>query len=251
MIQNRQLVNSVLAKKCQFKNISVPTYESIENHEKLNELEPQWEHMLAHQLPSLPPMSAFWDDLQPFFDWLNGTLEVQQLVQSDVISGTTFQVDSHHYAQTDSLVHKIQFAAANRVCVKLRYSGKDRIIEPLSFRIASTGKKLFYGFERETGHVKAYEINKIEFVEVTNLQYVEKYPVEINSTGITSMPPLRVIRSKIIRKSRRYSSSSKYKIQCSVCQKIFYREKLTSTKLNKHKNKYGTICHGRIGYKIG
>jgi len=165
MIENPQLVYHVLIQKCAFKKMDVPTFEHIKRHEKLNELEPQWSHMLAHQLPSLPPM----------------------------ISGDVFQVDQvgYHMGERPEL-NKIQFAAANRVCITLQYSSKLRTVEPLSFRSNSrTGNKLFYGFEREAGHVKAYSISKIQSVVITNLPYSEKYPVEISPTGYISMPPIR------------------------------------------------------------
>jgi len=89
-------------------------------------------------------------------------------------------------------LRKIQFSAANRVCIKLQYKNKSRTVEPLSFRInTKTGNRLFYGYERDAGHVKAYSILKIQSVEITNLSYTEKYPVEISSTGSISMPPIR------------------------------------------------------------
>lgn len=191
MIKKPALVFKVLAKKCAFKKISTPTYEYIEKHEKLDELESQWENMLAHQLPSLPPISAFWSDLKPFFEWLNGILEVQALSPADIATGTVFQANDHYSLQNSSILYKIQFAAGNRICVKLRYHNTQRIVEPLSFRTASNGKELFYGFEREANHVKAYEIAKIESVEITDLPYIEKYLVEISATGTISMPPLR------------------------------------------------------------
>ena len=68
-IPDPRLVYKVLQKKCEYKAIKVPTFQHIETHEKIDELETQWENMLAHQLAHLPPIQAFWDDL-PLF--LNG-----------------------------------------------------------------------------------------------------------------------------------------------------------------------------------
>jgi hypothetical protein len=170
----------------------MPTFDYIENHEKLDELEPQWSNMLAHQLPSLPPMKSFWVDLAPFFNWLMGELQVENLASSELISGEIFQAEKAGYLGREaSSLNKIQFAAANRVCIKLLYRDKLRIVEPLSFRRnMKTGNRLFYGYERDTGHPKAYSITKITSVEVTNLPYTEKYPIEISATGTISMPPL-------------------------------------------------------------
>ena len=248
MIKNPQLVYNVLGQKCAFKEMSVPTFEYIENHEKLDELEAQWDNMLAHQLPSLPPMESFWADLEPFFDWLDGQLEVEKLVPAGIISGDIFQVGRAGYFTSDiSGLNKIQFAAANRVCIKLRYNNKLRTVEPLSFRInTSTGNRLFYGHERDSGHPKAYSISKIQSIEITNIPYTEKYPVEISATGSISMPPIR--RAATTKKSS--SGSYPYKIRCPMCQKTFSRKRMSDTKLNKHKNQYGGNCSGRRGYIV-
>lgn len=252
MIKNPQLVYNVLGQKCAFKEMDIPTFEYIENHEKLDELEPQWDNMLAHQLPSLPPMDSFWADLEPFFDWLEGQLEVEKLVPAGIIAGDIFQVGRAGYFIGEiSELNKIQFSAANRVCIKLRFNDKLRIVEPLSFRI-SKGNRLFYGYERDAGHVKAYSISKIQSVEITNIPYTEKYPVEISPTGSISMPPLRRTAKTRISPPIRHSSSKSYpyKVQCPICQKTFSRKKMSDTKLNKHKNQYGRDCSGKRGYIV-
>ncbi len=248
MIKNPQLVYNVLGQKCAFKEMSIPTFEYIENHEKLDELEAQWDNMLAHQLPSLPPMESFWADLEPFFDWLDGQLEVEKLVPAGIISGDIFQVGRAGYFTSDiSGLNKIQFAAANRVCIKIRYNNKLRTVEPLSFRInTSTGNRLFYGHERDSGHPKAYSISKIQSIEITNIPYTEKYPVEISATGSISMPPIR----KAATARRSSSGSYPYKVRCPMCQKTFSRKRMSDTKLNKHKNQYGGNCSGRRGYIV-
>ncbi len=192
MIENPQLVLSVLTKKCNYKEMPVPDYTYIEAHEKLEELEAQWDNMLAHQLPSLPPLESFWKDIEPFFEWLSNSLQEDRTVEQAAKDYVTFQPGRVTSAYSiDSIIQKIQFAAANRVCVKLTYSGKERTIEPLSFRKARDGNRLFYGHERESGHAKAFFLNRIQDVTVTNLPYTEKYPVEISPTGHTSFPPIR------------------------------------------------------------
>lgn len=253
-IKNPQLVHSILAQKCTFKEMDIPTFEYIENHEKLDELEAQWDNMLAHQLPSLPPMESFWQDLEPFFDWLNGQLKVEQLEPAKNISGDVFQVGRAGYFTDDiSILNKIQFSAANRVCIKLLYSDKLRTVEPLSFRTnTKTGNRLFYGYEREAEHAKAYSIPNIQSVEITNIPYMEKYPVEISPTGSISMPPIRRTVSNRISPSVRLGSSNNYpyKVQCPLCQKTFSRKKMSDTRLNKHKNQYGGNCSGKRGYIV-
>lgn len=192
MIDNPKLVYAVLKKKCDFKEMGVPTFESIEQHEKLDELEPQWANMLDHQLPSLPPMESFWAELPAFFSWLTGLQPSKPLETLPRRAGEILfrpgRISSAF--SIEPILQRIQFAAANRVCISLGYHGKVRTVEPLSFRRSSEGNRLFYGFERDAGHVKAYSLRKIDSVDVTTLSYVEKYPVEITTLGSISMPQI-------------------------------------------------------------
>ena len=130
MIRNPQLVYDILEKKCRFKQLNIPTFESIEKHEKIEELKPQWKYMLAHQLTSLPPLESFWKDLKPFFQWLKGnTMEkhldpVSKKEDEKIFNpGRIIRVYS-----VNAILHKIQFAAGNRVCIQMRYKNKLRTI---------------------------------------------------------------------------------------------------------------------------
>lgn len=192
LIKNPQLVYNVLVKKCGFKKIAVPTFTTIEKHEKIDELSQQWSNMLAHQLPNLPTLESFWQDLAPFFDWLYGSLQEEKLVPYGNAGESVFRPGRVANAYSvDGVLERIQFAAANRVCIKLTYHDKSRTIEPLSFRRSKDGNRIFYGFEREVQMVKSYSLNKVQAAEITNEAYVERqYPVEINASGI-SMPPIR------------------------------------------------------------
>jgi len=170
--------------------MAVPTYESIEQHEKLDELEPQWANMLAHQLPALPPMESFWTELPTFFKWLAGHQAIETLSPlPQKVGETVFYPGrvSNAFA-IEPFLQRIQFAAANHICITLGYHRKLRTVEPLSFRTSKNGNQLFYGHEREAGHPKAYSLSKIESVAVTSKSYVAKYPVEISASGPISMP---------------------------------------------------------------
>ena len=192
MVENPQLVFNVLIKKCSYKQIKVPDFEFIKTHKKSEELEAQWKNMLNHQLPSLPPLESFWRDIEPFFDWLNGSLQEERLVGPVIDDSVTFQPGRISNADSiNAILEKIKFSAASRVCVTLLYYDKERTIEPLSFRKTGNGNKLFYGYERESSQTKVFSLSKIQDVAITNLPYIEKYPVEINATGKITMPPVR------------------------------------------------------------
>lgn len=53
---NREIVFNTLEKKCLFKGITIPTFVALEAQPARAELEAEWENMLGHQLPMLPPL---------------------------------------------------------------------------------------------------------------------------------------------------------------------------------------------------
>lgn len=246
MIKNPQLVNNVLLKKCGYKNMAVPTFQGIETHEKIGELEGQWSNMLAHQLPNLPPMESFWADLNPFFEWLAGSLEVQKLNPVSKADDVVFQPGRIANAfAPDAILQRIQFAAANRVCITLSYHGKERTVEPLSFRRASNGNRLFYGYERDADQVKAYSLLKIQDIQITNTPYTEReHPVEISPSGTISMPPLK--RASSGRRSVGLASGPQYIYECLRCGRELPKRTRNSA-LRPHMDEYGSPCPGRIG----
>lgn len=107
-----------------------------------------------------------------------------------ILDGEIFQPDRVINATSlDAAIHKIQFAAANRVCIELTYHDKIRLMEPLSFRKAKNGNKLFYGYERESSVAKAFALAEIQNVVITNIPYHEhQYPIEIKARGFVEMP---------------------------------------------------------------
>lgn len=249
LIKNPQLVYNTLMKKCAFRGIEVPTFESVSEHEKIDELEPQWANMLEHQLPKLPPLESFWEDVSPFFDWLHGSLNEERLVTTEKAGEMPLRFGRVSYGRIEPILHKIQFSAASRVCIKMVYKNKERTIEPISFRTSSTGNRLFYGYERDSNQVKAFSISDIQSIEITNITYHEKFPVEINSSGAISMPPIRKQQSErsiSITRPRVTGSGLKYKFRCSVCGKLFSKTSHDPT-LGEHKNKSGSKCFGRHG----
>ncbi len=60
---DQSLILNTLEKKCAFKQIPVPTRDTFRNHPERDELESEWENMLAHQLLALPPFNQFWQAL--------------------------------------------------------------------------------------------------------------------------------------------------------------------------------------------
>ena len=267
--QGRELILSTLERKCAFKGISVPTMESLESKPERSELETEWENMLGHQVPVLPPFEQFWQELPEIFEWLYRAVEKAVPVAMPVgrqVVDTTWQPPAMATAWHTSIpLEPIRFAAANHLCVQLNYidangNWKRPIVEPYSLRRTREGNLLLYAIKHETREDRSYRIDRIKSAEVTKIPFTPKYAIELTPTGPVSAPPTArakdfgftapEIRSTTRRPKRDMSNyGPQYIFECSHCGKRF-THKTNNPKLNKHKDKHGYQCPGRTGFLV-
>ena len=217
--------------------------------------------MLAHQLPMLPSVNQFWDELSHVFDWLlKGAVPVQpqpiaMLPEEDI------QWTPPATAQAWGMrvpLEIIRFAGANHLCVKLGYQGTQRTIEPYSLRRTKDGNLLLHAIRADNREPRAYRVDKIESAEVIQKTFVPVYAIELSPSGPFYAPPQsRGYASSSFkqpglpkRKSTFSSPSLKYVVKCTMCDKRFTRSSLDTT-LKEHKNKRGYPCYGRYGQYVG
>ncbi len=151
----------------------------------------------------------------------------------------------------------IRFAAANHLCVDLAYKKSRRFIEPYSLRRTKDGNLLLHAIRHDDGEHRAYRIDRIEDASLTETPFIPKYAIDLTPSGPISAPASNraspsIGRRKSARSSFRPSKTSygpKYIIECLVCRRRFIH-KISNTKLNKHKDKQGYPCYGRIGYLV-
>ena len=74
-----EVIRKALHEKCAAKNIGVPTAADFIDSPLIAALESDWSQMLSHQLPALPPLRGFLDELPLLFGWLEGTAEFEEL----------------------------------------------------------------------------------------------------------------------------------------------------------------------------
>ena len=252
------VVQDVLSQKCAYKDIDIPTLESMEAYK--DAMLGNWEPMLAHQLPFLPALETYWDALPEFFDWLEGKV-VQKPATLATVSGEG-QPYQPVYGQlglrtlSGSSLEIIRFAAGNRLCIDLDYTDnrgnrRSRIIEPYSLRRARNGNILLYAVRAEDGQIRAYKIKQINDASITNRVFVPRYKVELSPMGgipsVTQTTGLPQSLLNIPPTRRSFSTGPTYIYRCPMCDKTFRRKKQNS-KLNPHKTKDGGPCSGRTGY---
>lgn len=164
--------------------------------------------------------------------------------------------------------NKILQAGSAMTLLNVDYKGYSRIVEPYSLvfkrrKSDGVGQEYFYVWDRSGGSsqpgIKAFLNSEITSIENTDEKFEPRYEVEVSKAGdpatksyfSRSFGSGRRQTSKTTSRSREYRSYSglEYVVQCSYCGKKFKRKKHT-TRLNKHKDKYGNQCFGRIGYLV-
>jgi hypothetical protein len=189
---DRDVLRSTLEKKCAFKGIAVPSVASLENRPERAELETEWANMLGHQLPQLPPFEQFWKEIPEVLSWVQGTTEKAVLASAPVGQ------DIDRSWQPPPMIHAwharvpfevIRFAAANRLCVDLRYQGSTRQIEPYSLRRTKEGDLLLFAVKHQTGELRSYRVDRIEGAAATRVSFIPRFMVELTPAGGVSVPP--------------------------------------------------------------
>jgi predicted nucleotidyltransferase component of viral defense system len=247
---DRALVVRVLREKCAFKGIPVPSAQSIQARPERAELETEWANMLAHQLPQLPPLAQFFEELPQLFGWLS------EVVRRPVPMSIGFGVDEDSTWRPPAMATSwgyttpleiIRFAAANRLCVDLAYQGSRRVIEPYSLRRTRDGNIVLHATRHDSGEPRSYRVERIEGATATSTPFVPRYAIELTATGQQAIPPTATPIRTWSRTTRRDGPT--YVIECSYCGKRFYR-KTRDTHLNPHKDRQGYSCSGRTGYHV-
>ncbi|MBX3073799.1 nucleotidyl transferase AbiEii/AbiGii toxin family protein [Candidatus Obscuribacterales bacterium] len=257
-VENRPsaaVLRNVLEQKCQYKSIPLPTANALGTHRA--DLEAQWEHMLKHQLPALPPVDEFWNSLPEIFNWIMSGTEVPQRARMELVSGE-FLVRSRVLpltvpARARAALEIIRFAAANHLCVDLLYDKKVRRIEPYSLRQTGEGNFVLHAIRSDSGEPRSYRLDRIQRASVTAQTFSPRYLIELTGSGPLPVPqpgiPSRnVVNNSGVRgqKNRSTSSGPVYVFRCGVCKKTFNRKSMNGM-LNPHKHPKGYPCSGRYG----
>jgi len=215
------------------------------------ELESEWENMLGHQLPTLPPLQTYLDELGALFLWLSGELETQELAAVSVAREVDRTWSPPQYATTwgGAPIERIRFAAANLLLIDLGYKGGWRTVEPYSLRKSRDGNLLLYARRTDEDQVKAYRFDRIAGVRVRRETFEPRYRVEFTPGGTIEARPTRrgSVAPRPARPRSTFGQGPQYSVRCPLCDKTFKRKR-PGTKLNKHKDREGYPCAGRSGY---
>jgi predicted nucleotidyltransferase component of viral defense system len=183
-------VRDILREKCAFKGLPIPTLHALGEHRE--DLVADWHSMLAHQLPELPPFESYWDELEGFFLWLKGAKPAAELpayaldADEEVLRPAIGALGA--MGLPSRTLESIRFAAANRLCVDLRYTSLDGRasgprIEPYSLRRTREGHVVLHAVRVDGGEHRSYRVDRIRGAQITQQVFVPRYAIELSPVG--------------------------------------------------------------------
>ena len=154
-------------------------------------------------------------------------------------------------------------AGSERKLMRMTYNGATRIVEPysLAFKRRQDGvaQEYLYVWDRTGGRsgpgMKSMLHYGVQTLDLLDETFEPRYPVELAKAGDSSRGGYFSQQMFVSGRSRARPARSLsrtgivYVIQCSYCGKQFRRQS-NSTRLNKHKDRYGNQCYGRAGYLV-
>lgn len=172
----------------------------------------------------------------------------------------------------------IMEAGAAKRLLRLRYHGRDRVIEPyaLAYKraIGKDPAEYFYAYDRSQHgkgpSIKTFLSHGVEALELLDETFEPQYEIELSKAG---EPLDRThfgksfgdnLRRAAARRGgtaprggrhigRRISTRSPFgisiRVKCPYCEKVFSRSGY-DLKLNAHKDRNGFRCLGRVGYIV-
>jgi predicted nucleotidyltransferase component of viral defense system len=160
------------------------------------------------------------------------------------------------------LRNPIMEAGAGHKLIRVTYHGVTRIMEPYSLvfkrRKDGVAQEYFFAWDRSGGHsgpgIKTLMHYDVQALEVMNETFEPRYEVTLSKAGDSSQsgyfagarsPRRSAPRTRLARPR----TGPTYVIQCSYCSKHFTRT-TNSTRLNPHKNPWGSPCAGRTGFVV-
>lgn len=204
---DRPKAHTCLQEKFKFKGLPEPTVENIIARINPDLLKANWNDQLSHQLPVLPPVESFLNDLYTELSWWIDARDVGQPLHTiqgasgeEVLPRVHFPTVQGVYARNLGIGRKvssisgpadwganidlIRYAARNRLYATFDYKGVRRFVEPYSLRRPGTGNLLLYVYEARKGDgpgggIKAFKINEISNVTITQEVFQPKYTIEL------------------------------------------------------------------------
>lgn len=263
---NLDRVRELFREKCAVKKFAAPSSEAlIALIRGAVELASEWENMLGHQLPSLPPLEFYQSRVDGLFGWIDQPTAAPEIALPRMSVGADQPIIASaglQYWGGGVALEAVRFAGSNRLLVEFMYHGKMRRAEPYSLRRARTGNILLYAWESDSPTIKAFKVDEITMLRATTTPFVPRYRVEFTAGGpiaVAEMPARVSSGPRYVptprSSSRGYGTYPRqagptYVYECTSCGRKFNHTKRDPT-LRQHMDRSGYgKCPGRRGYLV-
>jgi len=191
----RENIDAVKARKCAeskfaFKGIDSPSVATILGRIDGDVVKANWDQQLGHQLPALPSVDGFLDELEDALRWwlepaaARPTPTPLPAKAGETLVPRVFFPTYLSFGAGERNLETVRFAARNRLCVRIGYHDHERLVEPYSLRCPKTGNRLLYVHERTKDgfpveDLRAYKVAEIESVTTTEIPFTPRWRVEL------------------------------------------------------------------------
>lgn len=193
---------AVLKKKFEFKELALPSLDGFIDSINFPTLAANWEKQLRHQLPVLPPVQSYLNELREnALAWMENRRIIEEQLpitgeageeavpriafpQLEQFGSSRATSISRGISGRSGILDRIRYAARNRLCAEITYDGVARLTEPYSLRLKGTGNLLLYVHEIQRGGVfsgvtKAYMVQNIQDAQITERTFQPRHLVEL------------------------------------------------------------------------
>jgi predicted nucleotidyltransferase component of viral defense system len=177
-------ITRVLAKKCDYKSLPFPTLNLLQNHK--DHCASGWADQLGHQLPVLPGFETFWEELVPFFEWLNAKSQINKLtdIQPQERKQSIFDIQTlgpNHPKM--KLLDCLQFCSINRLCAEIHYLQEDKqkklyTVEPYSLRISDEKHLVLHCLDYKTKEIMVLPLERILTTHYSTIHFLPAYQID-------------------------------------------------------------------------
>ena len=247
-------IRELFGQKCEAKGLATPTsVELLAVVRSSSELRSEWENMLGHQLPALPPFEEHIARVANLLAWIDDPVWARSgLPRIGEPDASVLAPPGATYWGVGVPLEVLRFAGVNRLLIGFGYEGKLRSAEPYSLRRSSSGNLLLYAWELGSTHIKAFSVAEIRDLRVTAQAFRPRYEVEFTPVGgIAAHATARSLTAGPTPRHRGHSrpgsrTRPSFILRCGSCGRLF-RHWTRDTTLRSHKAASGGRCHGRRG----
>jgi predicted nucleotidyltransferase component of viral defense system len=169
---SKRTVLSTFLQKTIFKQIPMAGRDEMLYDSKFTNVEQSWLETIICPATALIVVA---NAIALFKDFINALFDLLLLQSVGAASGRAVR---YGYNILSGIREAIIQAGKGRQLIRMRYHGRDRDIEPYSFRYKN-GTEYFYGFDRTRGQtIKSFFLHEIQGVSVLPRQYLPRWVVE-------------------------------------------------------------------------